>query len=402
MSSSHIPGPLPYTLYYIFVFAFQAAIMTFFPLHCAALGFSVLQISLISAGENLATLLGPPLLMRWRLQLPGFSNLFVSYAIISVILFLPLLIFESFAAVALWWLAALLFNRALLAMVNHNAVHSLSADRFHFGRVRVWGSLGFIGALYLLGYLIQWQSASITVPVCIMFLVTLIPICRKFCDLDDFQEPEVLGGGKTGRTAKLFLFSVALNWAAHGALYAYFSLHLEKLGWSALEISSACALGVLAEVILFVVFHHWEKRSTLLTIWRISTLIAAVRFVLLGMTDNTVAIYLLQILHAFSFGSCYLASTKVISSLLPPAKRPFAQAMLVSYGIGLGTLVGKLIAGVQAKYFVLQLGYGPLFITSGLLALVGYLVAFRLGEVKTSGRGKNEEGIDPSVGGEAC
>src|SRR6185295_16155973 len=70
--------------------------------------------------------------------------------------------------------------------------------------------------------------------------------------------------------------------AAHGTLYAFFTLHLERSGYRVTTIGLLWTLGVVAEIVVFLCLPQLFRRFALSTILAASFGCAVVRFLLLG------------------------------------------------------------------------------------------------------------------------
>ena len=79
-----------------------------------------------------------------------------------------------------------------------------------------------------------------------------------------------------------FYASVALMQLSHGPYYTFLTLHLEHLGYSRGLIGLLWALGVVAEVLMFLSMSRILTRFTLRHVLMASFLLAALRWLLLG------------------------------------------------------------------------------------------------------------------------
>ena len=87
---------------------------------------------------------------------------------------------------------------------------------------------------------------------------------------------------RLGRTALAVLASGFCMAAAHGTLYAFFTLHLQRLGYSSSLIGFLWMLGVLAEVVVFLFLPALFRRYLLSTLMMASAALGVVRFLVIG------------------------------------------------------------------------------------------------------------------------
>ena len=134
--------------------------------------------------------------------------------------------------------------------------------------------------------------------------------------------------------------------AAHGALYAFFTLHLQRLGYSGMSIGALWTLGVLAEIIVFFYLPALFRRFSLRAILLFSLLAAVVRFAAIGWAAGFLAVLVIaQLLHALTFGAFHAASVAAVQRVFPAAAHARGQALFSSFAYGGGGAAGVLLAG---------------------------------------------------------
>jgi PPP family 3-phenylpropionic acid transporter len=162
---------------------------------------------------------------------------------------------------------------------------------------------------------------------------------------------------------------------AHGALYAFFTLHLERIGYAASAIGALWTIGVLAEIGVFLFLPLLFRRYPLASILLASFLAAALRFAAIGWGSHSLIILVLaQLLHALTFGAHHAASVAAVHRLFPDRAHARGQALFSSVSYGAGGAAGALIAG----WIWETAGAGPMFTFAALAALVGAGLTLKL------------------------
>jgi PPP family 3-phenylpropionic acid transporter len=163
--------------------------------------------------------------------------------------------------------------------------------------------------------------------------------------------------------------------ASHGALYAFLSLHLEALGYSATTIGALWTLGVAAEVLVFLFLPQLFRRFPLSGILVASLACAVLRFLAIGWGARELGIVLLaQLLHGATFGAFHAAAVAAVHRVFPEHAQARGQTLFSSVSYGAGAAAGFLIAG-----WAWDGGGAPLaFSLSALAALAGAFFAARL------------------------
>lgn len=357
----------------------NAVTVVYFPLHAKALGFSPFEIALSAAVANLATLLGAP----------GFSTL--SYfrlaprtvlrrcALIAACCYLPLLFVSSFPWVMTFWSAFLVFNAGTLVMIDARAVRESSEGLIRFEQVRLWGSIGFLVSIAVVGLAIDVIGVqSIVLAGTIFVLATaaaglaLLPRLAESPGRD--REPAAKARERAPiNNIALILVAVALIWASHSAYYTYFTIYVRALGWSGTMISVAWNLGVAAEIGIFLLFRSLAARFSLVSMLRLSAALTVLRWAVIAHTASTEMLVVVQVLHAFSFGVFYLASIRLVQERLPAHFKERGQGLLSGFGSGAGSLAGRIGFGALASQLGGPEAYAELFSYSAAFAFLALL-----------------------------
>jgi PPP family 3-phenylpropionic acid transporter len=159
----------------------------------------------------------------------------------------------------------------------------------------------------------------------------------------------------------------ALMAAAHGPYYTFYTIHLVDHGYSKSAAGWLWALGVICEIGIFIWMSRLYRAFTLRSILIASTLLAALRFVVIGWgADSIVLLLAAQTLHAASFGSFHAAAIGVVHKLFRGRHQARGQAIYGSLAYGLGGTAGGLASGYAwgglgpALTFTLAAGCGLL------------------------------------------
>ncbi|MBQ1557248.1 MAG: MFS transporter, partial [Pseudomonas sp.] len=166
-----------------------------------------------------------------------------------------------------------------------------------------------------------------------------------------------------------FYLSVGLMQLSNGPYYTFLTLHLEGVGYSRGAIGLFWALGVAAEILLFLVMARLLQRYSLRAVLLASFLITAMRWLLLGGLPQYLPVLLLaQCMHAATFGAFHAACIHFVQRSFADRQQGQAQALYVSLA-GIGGALGALYAGYSWK------GLGPAW-TFAIASLVALLAAF--------------------------
>ncbi len=369
--------PLPYwrlSGYYFFYFAFIGAFSPYFGLYLQSLAFSAWDIGLLMSQMQLMRLVGPNLWgwltdrFGWRLAivrlaggigLAGFTAFFWLDRLPGMLL--------AMAVLAFFWSAA-------LPLVETLTFDHLREERGRYSRIRLWGSIGFIVAVMATGALIDatsplsvlWMCWSILLGILLnaMVLTEATPLAH------DRAEMPIGNILRQGKVKALMAACFAMS-AAHGAFYVFYSIHLDAHGYSKTEIGLLWSLGVVAEIVVFMLMASLARRFSLRDILLASFVAAVVRFVLMGWgVESAMLMIFVQLLHGLTFGAYHASAIAAVNQWFPGKTQGRGQALYSSLSFGAGGLLGALISGRTWDW----LGSGWTFTLSAAFALVGVLL----------------------------
>jgi MFS transporter, PPP family, 3-phenylpropionic acid transporter len=366
--------PLPFRLaaYYCAHFVHAGLFMAYFPLWLAWRGFGAVEIAWVLALPQIMRTFAPA---GWGLAADrtGALRALVALSCAGFALgFAALPFAESFTAVALVIGLTSLVSAGALPLVETVTLGALAGQPGRYGPIRLWGSVGFIAAVLAGG---AWLDVGGPVEA--------LPWAMLACALAALAVALSLPGGGArahaepvpwrldGLVARLLACGFCMA-TAHGTLYVFLTLYLERLGYRATTIGVLWTLSVVAEIFVFLFLPQLFRRFSLSTILVASFACAAVRFSLLGWAaDELWVVAIAQLLHAATFGAFHAAAVAAVRRVFPEAAHARGQTLFSSVTYGGGAAVGALAAGWLWE------GGGPglAFSFSALAGLVGLHLA---------------------------
>ena len=362
--------------YYFFHFAALGALVPFWGPYLLERGFQPAAIGVLMA-----------ILMGTKIIAPNVWGLLADRAgqrmpivrlgaALAVLCFVGVFWADGFWSMALVMTVFSFFWNAPLPLMESVTFNHLGARANRYASVRVWGSVGFILSVGLIGW---WQeragSAIIPVTVLVLFVgvwlsCLVIPDRGHAAGHDAhlslrglIRRPEIL----------FFLGACLLMQASHGAYYAFYSIYLEAHGYSSSAIGALWALGVTIEVIVFLRMHRLLERFGARRMLLLSLALAVLRWQLIGLFVDLAAVQLVaQSLHAFSFGAFHASAIHLAHHYFPGPTQGRGQALYNSVSFGVGGAVGSLTSGL------LWSSAGPTmtFAAASLMAALGWIAAY--------------------------
>jgi MFS transporter, PPP family, 3-phenylpropionic acid transporter len=364
--------------FYFAYFAYAGAFVPYFPLYLAGRGYDARQIALVLALPAIARTFAPAF-WGWLADRSGAWRGIAVFSCAALVASFALMPFAAgLAELALLVAAMSVLSAGALPLVEAITLTALTGRSGRYGPVRLWGSIGFIAGVLAIGSWLDARAVD-TLPAMLLvlslaaLLVSLLLPRRTPARVTDRGEEL---GAELARPAIRALLAAGFCMAvAHGALYAFFTLHLERLGYAGATIGALWTLGVLAEIAVFLYLPAIFRRFKLSTILLVSFLCAALRFAAIGWASQLLVVLVLaQVLHAFTFGAYHAASVASVHRLFPASAHGQGQALFSSLSYGAGGAAGMLLAG-----WTWDAG-GPslAFSCAGLVAALGAVLVVRI------------------------
>ncbi len=148
--------------------------------------------------------------------------------------------------------------------------------------------------------------------------------------------------------------------ASHGAYYSFFSLYMEGFGYTTTVIGQLWALGVFAEIGVFLLMPVLMPRFGAYNLLLLAAVLTTLRWLLTAIyADNLLVMIFSQTLHAASFGLYHAVMIFLVHSLFTGGHQGRGQALYSSVSFGAGGAAGSLVSGYlwtglgpQSMYFV--------------------------------------------------
>src|SRR4030095_7403718 len=144
--------------YYFTFFAAAGIYAPYLGLYTRGLGFTSLQIGLLASLTPLSKILFPPAWGFVADRTGGRKGLIFLTTALSILAFSLLLEAASFLPVALALLVYSFFHAPILALSETLVLEESAREGFAYGRVRAWGSLGYLLAALFLGKILDLTS----------------------------------------------------------------------------------------------------------------------------------------------------------------------------------------------------------------------------------------------------
>lgn len=346
--------------FYFFYFAYIGAFAPFFSLYLEATGHDAVAIGILMSLPSVTRIVAPHL-WGWLadrtsqglhvVRLTGLAGLACFLGVFAGSGFA--LLFAVLFAMTFFWSAALpIVEAATLAHLGENTGG--------YGRIRLWGSVGFIVSVIGVGYALDLIAVRFLPWIVLATMAGMLYFCWRIPERKPRHVASERGLAQILRRPETVALIVAgaLMSAAHGPYYTFYSLYLVEHGYSKAVTGWLWALGVFCEIGVFLWMQGLYRAYTPRQILIASFALAVVRFLLIGWAIDWLAMLLLaQVLHAATFGSYHAAAIGVVHRLFRGRHQARGQAIYGSLSFGVGGVLGALASGYSWEHLGPALSY---------------------------------------------
>jgi len=349
---------LPFAALSASYFAHIGFFNPYLPLWLKDLGLGLVAISVLTSVQS-ATRLFAPYIWGWISDHTGervrLMRLGAAVALASAcLLWLPL------SPVWLGGVLLLMFTHtsAMMPMSEAAMAHLVSQggtfDAKRYGRVRLWGSIGFLVTVFVAG---GWFEAFGMGGFPTMTVLGLLAVLLSTLWLPDHKEAVHAEHERPAvwpvlrlPAVRWFFASAFFHVLSHMGIYVFFSLYLDSLGYSKTLIGVMWAVSVVVEVAWFFWQSRWLHHLPL-TGWMLLCSAAMVlRMVLTAAWGDVLLVMLLaQCLHALTFAAHHTACVAMVSHHFPARLRGRGQALYTVIAYGFPGVTGGVLGGVLSE-----------------------------------------------------
>lgn len=363
--------------FYFFYFAALGVLVPYWGLYLQWQGFNAQEI-----GELTAIFLGArivaPNIWGWVADHHGQRMKIVrATSLISIIIFSAILFNNSYLWIAVVMLFFSFFWNATLPQFEANTLQHLGQQSHHYSKIRLWGSIGFIVTVTVLGMLFETISVE-AMPIALIITLTgmwLISLSVPESTIEHLNDDPRPLRHLLKQPAVLAFFTICfLSLLSHGPYYTFYTIYLEQHGYNRTLIGQLWALGVVAEIVVFLLMHHWLPRFGIRLVLIVSLILSTLRWLVIGFfPDNLTLLLFAQLLHAASFGSFHAAGIAWVHRHFIGKNQARGQALYSSAGFGAGGVLGSLLSG----YLWVSPGPTMTFLMAAAMTFIATLIAIR-------------------------
>ena len=381
---SHAAGAdyrLRLSAFYGALFLILGIHLPFLPVWLDARGLTAQEIAIVTAAPLVLRVFVTPTTAVFADRTGRHRSLVNILALLALLLALLLSQMQGFWPLLLLAVPLAISLSTIMPLTETIAVAGVRAYGLDYGRMRLWGSISFVAAGFLCGWLIDRTSADAVIWCLLAGVVATVAFAWALPERatrtgvsgapgetqatsQASHARSGVGLSEVGRLVQTpvflgFLVAAGAVQGAHGMFYAFGALAWQAQGISTVWIGALWAVAIAGEVFLFAysgrIVGRWGPATLLVAAGSASV----VRWGLMATSPALPMLVPLQILHALTYGASHLAAMHFISRAVPERSQGTAQALYATMAMGVviggATLAsGRLYAEIGAEaYFAM-------------------------------------------------
>ena len=323
----------------------------FLPAFVTSRGISAQELGVLLAAGTLARLVSAPLAGRIGDYFGALRGVLAVCIVLAAVATLGYLRADGFRG----FLLVTVLQAAALAPMTVLADALALRGPFEYGWVRGTGSAAFIVGTLLAGFLISYEGLAVIIVLqCALLTCASIAATR----VPEIPHPPQQARSRGIRRMlmlpafRLLVLVAALIVGSHAMHDAFAMIRWREAGIAPGAASVLWSLAVGAEVVVF--FFIGPRLVTRLGSSNAIALAAGagiVRWSVMALTTDVVALALVQPLHGITFALLHLACMRLIARIVPAGLEGTAQALYATVGIGGASALVMLASGTLYSRF---------------------------------------------------
>lgn len=286
-------------------------------------GISPDEIGIVNAAPVLGMLAVNIVAGRLADRARDWRSAIAALALIGGVVPIGLFFVSGFWGILAIWMLSVLPAFSLVPVLDAATLRMTRRRGTDFGRVRAWGTVGFMIASALCGPALAWFGDGAFVPLFVFLAAgrALLSLqLPRFRDPGYGEAPEA-GSGSARNLRQILrpwfvltLLSLGIVYSTHGALGAFGSLLWQRQGISPALIGPLVAVMAASEATTMFLWTRLKVRASARHLILFSCLVAAFRWAVMAFSPPVWLLFGLQCLHSITFAVSYFGGIYFIGN----------------------------------------------------------------------------------------
>lgn len=362
--------------FYFFYFSTLGAFLPYWGLYLTNRGFSALEIGELSALMTGTKIIAPNMCGAIADYMGKSLRVIRIASFLAMILFTGFLFKTGYEWFAIMTLGFSFFWNATLPQFEAATLAHLQHSPNQYGKIRLWGSIGFIVSVIGIGKLLDDYSIQMLPELilslfgCIWLLSLITP---EVYNLKTTTKVHNIWSVLKQPEVRAFLLVYVILQICHSPYYVFFSVYLTELNYSSADIGRLWALAVFAEVVMFVFMNKILKLISIRKLLLNSILLSMCRWLIMAFYAESITwMYVAQLFHAVTFGAAHIVAMQYVQKYFGLQHQGKGQAIYSSASFGLGSMLGSLLSG----HYWVTLGADIIYLAASCGCIVAFIISF--------------------------
>ncbi|MCC7250755.1 MFS transporter [Hyphomicrobium sp.] len=383
--------------------------LPYLPVWLNGRGLSAEQIAIVTAAPLFLRVFITPTVAMLADHTGAHRRLINGLAWLALVLALLLAQAHGFWAIFLLAVPLAIAFSTIIPLTETVAVAGVRAHGLDYGHMRLWGSITFVAAGFVGGWLIDRAGAGVVIGCIVAGAVATVAFAwllpervsaaaasggegqgsipsRHAADVRDSPPSDLphKGGGTRGAQGSIaevrglvgspvflaFLLAAGAVQGAHGMFYTFGALAWQAQGISTAWVGALWGVAIAGEVALFAYSGSVVRRWGPVTLLVAAAVAAVARWGLMSLSPPLAVLVPLQLLHMLTYSASHLAAMHFISRAVPERAQGTAQALYAT--VAAGVLLGG--ATLLSGWLYAWVG-GHAYLAMAVLAAIGLAAA---------------------------
>ncbi|KAB2330210.1 MFS transporter [Cytobacillus depressus] len=265
-----------------------------------------------------------------------------------------------------------IFQSAIIPISDSLSIKYTSTVKVNYGNIRLFGSLGFGLAVFIMGRLSEWNPKIIFISFFASLIIASF-LALKMPAEKVSKKQNLLAGIKEILVVKRFLIFLVITFLIFGPNLAnnnYFGLFIENRGGTYTGIGIAFLIAVLSEIPFMKAAGSWIHRFGLLKIATLAGIVSCIRWLLYFTEPSLWLIYCTAVIQGFSIGLFIPAGLQYVKDITPVHITATAITLYSAFGNGVGNWFCTFIGGIIYEEFNVY----TLYLFFSILSFIGVML----------------------------
>lgn len=349
---------LYYTLLNIATFSTISVVIVFLTILLKKNGFSAQEIGFALSLSYISTFLSPLLFLKLSFNISSIRFFLGVFALNMALI--PILS-DQFVLLCIN-LFVLGISRNVFQTYLESSTHIVFKEKYSV--IRSFGSLGFLFTTYYIGTFFSFELLDYYTYV-LAFILFIYFLLFKIKNKNTKMEPETFNFKLLFDNKLLWVFILVFHISV-GILFSFLSIYLIDNSFNMSEISNLWNIGIIAEIVVFLLFSLFKNKLSEVSFISISIIMTIIRFVLLYLfPDNFALLLIAQVLHLFTFGIFHINFLSLFHKIFPNNFK-MSIKLYFAIGYGLSFSIGSLMGG--------YLYSSNIFLYAAIISFISFII----------------------------